>query len=158
MKDESLNLTKVNTLSNQDKRQIFIIWSAEYPKQSVFNSYDEFDTFILSLVNPTHYLIKNNDDRLLGWLVTIDRDGGRWLIILVDSSEQKQGIGSRLLDEMKQIESSVSAWITPHNNYFKADGTPYITPLPFYEKNGFILTDETFVKDDFGGTRIYWKK
>ncbi len=143
-------------LSPEEKYQIFQIWCSEYPRQSVFNTYKKFDDYICAMVNPTHYLVKDTTKKVLGWLVTVDRDNSRWLVILVHSDTQKLGLGSLLLNEVKYVEPSISAWITPHNNYFKADGSIYRTPLPFYLKNGFQLTDETFEKDDFSGTKIIW--
>ena len=155
---DELILQKKERVSQFEKRQIFEIWRAEYPKQSVFEIFEAFHKFIEELINPCHFLIKTEQDTIAGWSATIDRDGGRWLILLVHRDFQRMGVGSRLLDAMKKDETALSAWITPHNNYVKIDGAAYITPLPFYLKNDFTVTGETFEKDDFSGTKIIWQR
>lgn len=153
-----MQLNKKRHLSIEEKRQIYTIWNAVYPKQSLFKTFELFDDYISKMVDPTHYLLTCDQDKIAAWLVTLTRDGSRWLVILIHWDFQKQGLGSRLLHEMKKDESCVSAWITPHNNYFKGDGSIYQTPISFYEKNGFQVTSETFVKDDFSGTKVIWQR
>lgn len=151
-----MELKKSSVLSIDEKQQIYSIWNLEYPKQSCFNTFEEFDKYVGNFEAPTHYLFKNRNS-VQAWLTTITREEKRWLVILVHPKSQKAGLGSQLLGEMKKVESQINAWITPHNDYVKSDGSTYLTPLEFYKKNGFEVTTDTFQKDDFSGTKIQWQ-
>ena len=50
---------------------------------------------------------------------------------------QKRGLGTKLLELLKEKENILNGWVIDHANYIKQNGEPYPSPLEFYIKNDF---------------------
>lgn len=146
-------------LTNAQKTIITSLWNTEYPQQLGFDGVSGFDDFLNGLSDHRHFLLFDEKDNIKAWLVAFTRNDERWFSIIVDSSEQKKGYGTRLLDEVKKRESEINGWIIEHDEYLNGKGEKYFSPGEFYRKNGFtILPDVRLEKLDYYCIKIKWKR
>ncbi len=151
-------MMKVSVLTSSQKHQIVAIWNAEYPQRLQYPDIHAFDAYLDKLGDLTHFISRDENGVLTGWLATFDRDGERWFVMLVDAHYQGRRIGSQLLDTAKKEESVLNGWAADHNNDVKSDGTIYRTPMAFYLKNGFeVLNDMRFEKNGLSLVKIRWR-
>ena len=147
------------TLSQEQKEIITRLWNAEYPEQIKYENVEEFEAFLDRITQHKHFLLFDDGENLKAWLVSFNREGERWFSIIVDGSEQKKGYGTRLLNEVKQHENELNGWVVPDDNFLKTNGEKYLSPLEFYQKNGFtILENITNKKGDLYFIKINWKQ
>lgn len=79
--------------------------------------------------------------------------------MLLDSSLQGQGFGSRFLTLAKERYSELNGWVIDNDNEPKQNGETYKSPIEFYRKNSFeILGDIQLKKKNINGIRVVWKK
>jgi GNAT superfamily N-acetyltransferase len=153
-----VELIRSLSLKPFQKLQIFRLWNNEYPAQLGYSDLEGFETYLTGLVNPINYILRK-DKNLLAWAVAFDRDEERWFAIIVDSSSQKKGNGTLLLNTLKSQDPSLCGWVTDHESYVKSDGSPYPSPLGFYLKNGFeVLTDIRFENEKLSAVKIKWQR
>lgn len=146
------------SLSKEQKGIITRLWNEEYPEQIKYENVAGFEAFLDGITEHKHFLLFDDDENLKAWLVSFNRDGERWFSIIVDSSEQKKGYGTAILNELKLHETEINGWAVEHNDYLKSNGEKYISPLGFYEKNGFvILKNIRLEKPDYYCVKIIWK-
>lgn len=118
---------------------------------------DDFQIYLNGLSKSKHIILMDQSDQVLGWCVTFNRDNQRWFVLLLHSSLHGQRLGSSILDKAKQGENELNGWVVTHNKYYKRDGTRYISPAGFYQKNNFTLYHNIkLVYPDFTTTRIIW--
>src|SRR5215203_2848560 len=106
-----MKITKTENLSEAQKRSIVEIWNAEYPVQLWHPDTRSFDDYLSKLGAPVHYLLRDENDRIKGWLACFVRDGEKWFAILIDSREQKKGYGAALLNRVKESEAEINGWV-----------------------------------------------
>jgi GNAT superfamily N-acetyltransferase len=117
-----------------------------------------FEEYLSKTGNPLHYLIEE-DQELIGWMATFERENERWFSIILDSKHQKMGLGSRLINEAKKKEFYLNGWVVDHNNDIKSNGKPYQSPLSFYLKNDFeVLKEIRLETDKISVVKIRWTK
>ena len=110
------------------------------------------------MIAPTHILVLS-EGKILGWASKFYRDDIRWFAIILSSSIQRQRIGSYLLERIKEDESSLYGWVIDHENDSKSDGTPYKSPLRFYQKQGFEINKELRLElPTLSAVQIVWQK
>jgi GNAT superfamily N-acetyltransferase len=152
-----MRIKTTQNLTGAQKKIITELWNSEYPEQLKYNGVGEFEAFLNRNTEHRHFLLFDENENLKGWLVTFRRDGERWFSIIVDSGEQKKGYGTRLLNEVKGMESELSGWAISHDDYLKINGQKYLSPLEFYRKNGFSVMDNVRLeKPDFYAVKINW--
>lgn len=137
-----MQVSITTTLEQSQKQAIVRLWNAEYPRQLAYKDMEGFNAYLEKLGDPIHYVASDYKGKLLGWLCVFDRDGEHWLVILVDTTVQRQGIGTQLLSMAKQGASVINGWVTDQDNNIKADGTHYKSPLEFYRKQGFTVLED----------------
>lgn len=145
-------------LSSLDQLQIFNLWNAVYPIQAVFALENDFKKYLNAATDKVHYVCRNGDESIGGWLMTFTRDNDRYSVLLVSESNQGKGIGRELLEKMQEMESKVFAWLVISNAYIKLDGSLYHSPINFYKKFGFVTTNEILEKNDFSTIKLEWRK
>jgi GNAT superfamily N-acetyltransferase len=144
-------------LTDAQKEIVVRLWNAEYPVNINFAELTDFDNFLNSVTERWHYLLF--DKTLKGWLMTFTRENERWFSVIIDGREQKKGYGTAILNEVKKHESEINGWAIEQNDYLKINGEKYISPIGFYEKNGFtILKDVRLEKPDYYAVKIRWKE
>ena len=148
-----------NQLSAHQKSGIIHIWNNEYPQQLQYHSPEEFDTYLSKLKDCEHIIFEAEGGQIIGWLMVFWRDDAKWFAMILDSAFQKQGLGSHLLNLAKERNTQLNGWATDHENYRKANGEIYRSPLTFYQKNGFqILTETRFENEILSSVKIQWNK
>lgn len=141
-------------LSDQEFGQVFQLWNSEYPIGINYPSLETFQEFLKNLGDKKHYLIKAGNE-LSGWLMSFDRNDGRWFSIIISPRHQKKGIGKELLQFVMSHEQNLQGWVVDHDGDVKADGSPYPSPIDFYVKLGFgIYPEQRFEKPGISCVKI----
>jgi GNAT superfamily N-acetyltransferase len=154
-----MRIERKPNLTESEKETIRRLWNAEYPENLRYASAAEFDEFLNKQTKRRHFLLFDENGNLKGWLMTFTRDSERWFSVIIDTGEQKKGYGTALLNEVKRHEGDINGWVVGHDDYLKANGEKYRSPLEFYRKNGFaVLDDIKLEKKDFDAVKINWKK
>ena len=154
-----MKIFKTENLTDAQKRRIVELWNAEYPARLRHSGTASLDEYLSRLGAPEHYLLTDENDQVKGWLACFERDGARWFAMIVDTSEQKKGYGSRLLTEVKKFESEINGWAIDGETDVKANGERYASPLGFYEKNGFeIFRTIRLENEQMSAVKIRWSK
>lgn len=144
-------------LSFEEKEIICKLWNNEYPEKLSYKSVAEFESYLENLSQVTHYLLQDELNEVQGWAITFIRENEKWFAIIINSEIQNKGFGTQLLNHLKSIESNLLGWVIDHNNYFKLNGTPYVSPLNFYLKNGFsICNDIRIVSEKITAVKIVY--
>ncbi len=139
------------------KQIIFDLWNNEYPSQLQFKNLSDLDAYLKNLKSAQHYFVQQN--LLNAWAFTFERDCEIWLAMIVDGALQGKKIGTQLLNQLKQEQPVLNAWVIDHQNYAKLNGTPYLSPLKFYLKNDFEIVEAVRLElPDFSALKMIWKK
>jgi len=150
-------IQQTTELTEKIKNQVFDLWNSEYPEKLAHNNLTEFDNYLNSLNNLTHYLLTAGNDEIFGWALTFDRENEKWFAIILSETIKGKGFGRKMLDRIKINEPILNGWVTDHSGYKKKNGQPYISPLKFYEKCGFeILNDVRLEHDKISAVKIKW--
>lgn len=154
---ENLKIIKTTEINEEAKKQIFDLWNNEYPEKLTYNNLTEFDNYLFNLSNLNHYLLTNKEDFILGWAITFERNNEKWFAIILSKKIRGQGLGRKMLNELKKDELILNGWVIDHNNDKKKNGNQYISPLKFYEKCDFkILVNERLELDKISAVKIKW--
>jgi hypothetical protein len=127
--------TRLNPIQREAVRRL---WNTEYPESLQLETPEDFGHYLENLSEKTHYLVIE-DNRILGWGMTFQRETGTWFAMILDRSIQGKGTGSQLLERMKTAHRELFGWVIDHGEAPKADGTLYSSPLGFYLKNGCTI-------------------
>ena len=72
---------------------------------------------------------------------------------------QGKGFGMLLLDELKKNKLILNGWVIDHQNYLKQNKEPYLSPLFFYTKNGFLVENDIRIENDkISAVKIRWEQ
>ena len=154
-----MKIIKTENLTDAQKQRIVELWNAEYPARLRHSGTASLDEYLSKLGAPEHYLLTNETGVVKGWLACFTRDEAKWFAMLVDTSEQKKGYGSRLLSEVKRFENELNGWAIDGETDRKANGETYASPLGFYEKNGFeILPGVRLESETMSAVKIRWTR
>jgi GNAT superfamily N-acetyltransferase len=126
-------------LSTQQFSEIAALWNAEYPIQLK----DRLALLLEGNTKTIHFYLLDEFEQIIAWSVLFEKEQDLRFSILVSRKHQKQGLGSVLLNEMKNKGMDFSGWVIDHDLDLLSDGSNYKSPLRFYLKNGFVL-DESF--------------
>jgi len=143
-------------LTDVVRQQLYQLWNTEYPVQLVYESITDFHCYLNGLQEPQHYLLYAADGNIAGWAFTFLRDGARWFGIIVAGKWQGRCIGKRLIMCLKNDNTELYGWVTDHDRYLKQDGTPYRSPVAFYEKLGFKVCKERLNIPHLSAVKIVW--
>jgi len=148
-----------SSLSESEKLEIFELWNNEYPENLFYKSKEEFDEYLKNLTDQSHILMVDNNGKVKGWYFDFKRDNAKWFAIILDSSVQGKGFGTKILERIKRRERELNGWVIDHNIYKKINGDSYISPLHFYLKNGFQeLKTDRLELDKLSAVKIRWRK
>ena len=79
--------------------------------------------------------------------------------IIVSKEHQGKGLGKLLLDHLKATHDEFFGWVIDHNNDLKLNGENYISPLPFYLKQGFeIIPNQRIDSEMIQAVLVGWKE
>ncbi|WP_345085298.1 GNAT family N-acetyltransferase [Nemorincola caseinilytica] len=145
-------------LLGADKKAVLDLWNNEYPAILAYADIAAFDAYMDALADKLHYLLISATGAVLGWAMTFTRDEEKWFAIIIDHSMHGRGYGTRMLDRLKDTELSLNGWVSVLDTYKKLNGTPYISPLGFYLRNGFALTGHTLDTGQLSAAKICWQR
>lgn len=145
-------------LTDAEEVEIFNLWNKVYPAPVTYNNQDDFKAYLARAINPIHLVIKNEQQELLGWLMTFTRNEARNFVMLINPAEQGSGRGRSLIAAMKELEAEVFGYVVADDRYLKLDQSIYQSPLKFYEKLGFLITNEKLETPNFSALQIHWAK
>lgn len=154
-----MKIVYTQRLTLEQRTAIFHLWNNEYPGHLNYRDLNALDIYLSNLPGAKHYLYINAEQQILGWAFKFTRDIDTWFAIILDSQVHRQGIGSYLLDKLKDDETKLNGWVVDHSNYLKLDGAIYVSPLPFYVKNAFEVSNEVRMETPrLSAIKICWTK
>lgn len=131
------SIIQTNELNPTQHAQIDALWDAEYP----VNLNGRLDILLGQNSNYEHFIIEV-EGNVIGWSVLFDNEGERRFSIIVDPAFKGMGLGKKLLDSMKAQSGVFYGWVIDHDRDVKKNGEQYLSPIPFYLKNGFEIVPE----------------
>lgn len=157
MNNSHLRFSFTNSLSPGEEESVMKLWNGEYPAKLAYDAVEYFETYINGLESPTHILVRLNKE-IVGWATKFIRDQEKWFAIILSSSIQGQGIGSKIMSYLKTNEEILCGWVVDHNEDIKVNGELYVSPLNFYLKQGFdIIKEERLELPILSAIKISWK-
>lgn len=129
-------------LTSKQKQSLFELWNSEYPEKICYSEMSDFENYLRGLSNQKHYLLSNDINQVLGWAFTFVREEDNWFAIILNSKIHRKGFGRFLLEELKKNNSVLNGWAIDHQNDLKQNKEPYLSPIEFYTKNGFIINPD----------------
>lgn len=146
-------------LSDSEKLEIFVLWNNEYPDKLSFQAVSEFDNYLTNLVEQSHILLVDEQQKIKGWYFDFVRENERWFAIILHAEIHGKGYGTQLLRFAKEKEKALNGWVIDHNKDKKSNGEHYVSPLNFYLKNGFEKLAETRLElDKISAVKIKWSR
>lgn len=154
-----MHVIETDCLTPQQKAVVYRLWNQEYPGQVSHKTPADLDAYLGQLSEVNHYLLQGDGEEVEGWAITFTRDNERWFAIILDGKVHGQGKGTWLLNKLKEKERKLYGWVVDHDDYKKANGEPYPSPLKFYEKNGFTLCPESRQQTEkLSNVKIAWEQ
>ena len=150
---------RTRNLATSQKQELLGLWNSEYPQNLNYGNLQAMEDYLTQLEDQNHLLILDEQDHIQGWYFDFIREGERWFIIILDAQAQGRKLGSRLMELAKQEHHELNGWVVATNDYYKANGQPYQSPVGFYRKHGFsILPDVKLETDKISVIKITWSK
>jgi len=154
-----INIIQTQVLTLEQKESLFELWNAEYPERISYKDLSEFENYLDGLLNAKHYLLVDDLEQLLGWAFTFVREDEDWFGIIIDSKIKGKRFGTILLNELKIDNTILNGWVVDHQKDFKQNKEPYLSPLEFYAKNGFIVNESIRMENDIiSAVKIRWER
>ncbi len=154
-----MQFKEIKILDEGQKSEIINLWNIEYPKKLMLRKLSDFEDYLETLDDKHHIVLMDENEKIKGWLTYFIRDNERCFAMLLDSSVQGQGLGSRFLDLAKQENTELNGWIITCETELKPNGENYKSPLGFYLKNGFKMFPELRLeKKGISGIKVQWMK
>jgi len=153
-----MQITTHDNLNSNDIISLFNIWNAVYPTEATFKKLEDIIRYLSQKNHPKHYIVRDLNNKIDGWLMAFTRDQSRFFVLLVNKETQAKGIGTRLMNRAMKDEESLNGWVVTRSGYHLLDGTPYHSPISFYKKLGFQETTRTITHKDLETTLVQWEK
>ena len=146
-------------LDNEQKKQIYELWNNEYPERIAYQSIENLENYLNKLTQQIHYLLLDEQNKIHCWATTFIRDNEKWFVIIVSEKLHGKGIGTKMLNKLKEDEAVLNGWVIDHNAEKKLNGTYYKSPIGFYQKNGFeIIVDTRLELEIMSAVKMKWTK
>lgn len=146
-------------LNQQQQLELLKCWNEVYPVNLKFDDLGKMKIYFDGLQKLEYFLLIDSSIPAIAFSFRFIRDEELWLAMLMPPSIQGKGYGSILLEELTENINSISAWVVDHDKDVKADGSPYISPFPFYLKEGFEIQESVRLETDtISAAKLVWKK
>lgn len=120
---------------------------------------EDFELYLNGLSNTIHYLLRDDSNKINGWVFTFLRENENWFAVILDTQIQGKGNGSFLINELKKNNDSLNGWVIDQENELKKNNEYYKSPMPFYIKNGFTVCSEIRIENEkMSGVKINWTR
>jgi len=154
-----MTFLQTSTLSPTQKENVLTLWNSVPPANIAHDSMESLAEYFTTLEDVVYTLTLDDTNRIVGWFADFNRDNGRWFAMLLDQSIHGKGVGSQLLTQVKSRYDEISGWVIDHDKDIRLDGSPYISPVNFYLKNGFeIVSDVRLELDYLSCVKMRWRK
>ena len=154
-----MKFRKTNTLTLNEKQQIFELWNSEYPQNLKYENFKQFENYLEDLTDQNHILVLDENESILGWYFDFIRENERWFAAILNSEFQGKNIGTSLMEQAKKDRADLNGWVISSNDYLKSNGSVYRSPVGFYLKNDFqIHKDIRLETDKISAIKISWEK
>ena len=151
-------IVEAKFLGLKSKKEIIELWNNEYPIQLNYKKLEDFEIYLENLNNCTHYLIHNSNNIIKSWAFKFERENKKWFAIIIAKEFQGTGLGKSLLEKIKTNETELLGWVIDHSNDVKKNGEKYISPVDFYTKCDFSITNERLQSNLISAIQIKWRK
>ena len=121
----SFEIYSFTTLNQIHKDYIFKIWNNEYPINLAFESLQDTENYLNSLIEAKHFFAVDENNQMRAWAVIFERDYEKWFAIIVDSELHQIGLGRKILNRLKTFSTELNGWVIDHEKDTKANGEPY---------------------------------
>jgi len=150
-----LEIVVTNHLTEYYSQQINNLWNDEYP----LSLRDRFHLLFDDATNSKHYLICDSEETVLAWGAYFEKDSEIRFSIIVRENQQGNGLGSMIIERIKDDLDEFYGWVIDHDTDKKANSEFYQSPLEFYIRHGFeVLTDVRIDTDMIRAVKIHYKK
>jgi len=154
-----MKIIKTSEINEVQEFEIFELWNNESPLKLRHIDISDFKIYLNNLINLSHFLLIDEKGKLFAWGMNCLKDKDIWFAVIVNSKIHSKGLGTQLLNEMKQHNDKLSGWVIDHNNDRKLNGEIYPTPIDFYLKNNFkILPHLRLENEKLSAVKIEWVK
>lgn len=154
-----MKIIKQTELDQKQKVQIFELWNNEYPEKLAYKTVEEFENYLNNLIEQSHYLLLDEVGQYSGWATTFTRDNEIWFAIIISEKLHGKGIGTKMLNSLKEDKHALNGWVIDHNSDKKSNGSIYKSPLDFYIKNNFnVINDTRLELEIMSAVKIKWTK
>ena len=154
-----MRITKRKNLTLGQKQDILKLWNKEYPKNLQYNNISELEDYLNKLEDQNHILLIDKKNKIKGWYSDFMRENERWFLAILDSEIQGKKFGIQIIELAKEVNEKLNGWVIKSDNYVKANGEIYKSPIEFYRKNGFKILDQTHLKTDkISAIKVQWSK
>ena len=154
-----MKIIKQTELDQKQKIQIFELWNNEYPEKLAYKTVEEFENYLNNLIEQSHYLLLDEVGQYSGWATTFTRDNEIWFAIIISEKLHGKGIGTKILNSLKEDKHALNGWVIDHNSDKKLNGSIYKFPLDFYIKNNFnVINDTRLELEIMSAVKIKWTK
>lgn len=152
-----MKISKTKKLTHADEMAVWKLWNEVYPVNIQHESIADLKNYLNGLIDLENYLVRDSSKKIVAWAFRFTRDEEDWFAILIDNAYQKQGLGSRLIDEIKKETTLLYGWVIDTNQYKKQNGENYLSPMAFYLKNKFVICETIRLETDkISAVKIEW--
>ncbi|MBK7682216.1 MAG: GNAT family N-acetyltransferase [Bacteroidetes bacterium] len=145
-------------LNQQQQLELLKCWNDVYPVNVKFEDLSKLNSYFDGLQHVEYFLLIDSSIPAIAFSFRFIRDGELWLAMLMPTSMQGKGYGSILLEELTENKEMISAWVVDHDQDLKSDGSPYVSPLQFYLKNGFVIQEGVRLElDTISAAKLVWR-
>ena len=149
-----MEIIQTKTLSSVQSEQINSLWNAVYPLKLK----DRFPILLEGTTWHNHFVVEDSNRVIIAWAVMFEHTNQIRFSIIVSKDYQGKGLGKLLLNHLKSAHNEFYGWVIDHNNDLKSDGENYISPLPFYLKQGFeIIANQRIDTDMIQAVLVGWR-
>lgn len=149
-----MEIIQTKTLSSVQSEQINSLWNEEYPLKLK----DRFPILLEGTTWHNHFVVEDSNRLIIAWAMMFEQSQQIRFSIIVSKDHQGKGLGKTLLDQMKLTHNEFYGWVIDHNNDLKLNGENYVSPLPFYLKQGFeIIPDQRIDNEMIQAVLVGWK-
>lgn len=154
-----MRFIRTKSLTEAQKQELLVLWNSEYPRNLNYDNLQALEDYLNQLKDQNHMLLLDEQDHIRGWYFDFIREGERWFIIILDARAQGKKLGSQMIELAKQHNDELNGWVVSTDQYQKADGQLYLSPVDFYRKHGFsILPDKKLETDKISVIKIKWSR
>ena len=96
-------------LTEEQKQKLRLLWNEEYPEQLKHADLDSFSNYLNKVTPKKHYILKNQEEEIMGWVFLFERENESWFAMILSSRIHGKGIGTRLLRMIRKGKRNLPA-------------------------------------------------